>query len=168
MARWRRWPSIRRAGGAGGGETGLGGGRQGEEPDLGVGAEKKLTGVAVNGGGIRPEGNGGEAGCLVAFGAFGWVGEHHNGRAKLAVEPAGRSRGRRCRAMVGHLRRRKESGGAMAQVACAEDGGGESGGRRRSAAADDVVKLTRGAVASSDSGGGARTAARRSLPTGRW
>jgi hypothetical protein len=75
---------------------GLGGGRRGEEPDLGVGARKKLTGVAVNGDGIRPEVNGGEAGCLVAFGAFEWVGEHHDGRAKLAVESAGRFHDRRC------------------------------------------------------------------------
>jgi hypothetical protein len=55
MARWRRWPSIRRAGGTGG---------------------------------------------LVAFGAFGWVGKHQDGRATM-----------------GHPWRRNESGGATAQVA---------------------------------------------------
>jgi hypothetical protein len=48
MARWRRWPSIRRAGGTGG---------------------------------------------LVAFGAFGWVGKHQDGRATM-----------------GHPWRRNESG----------------------------------------------------------
>jgi hypothetical protein len=136
-AGWRRRPKSWRADGAGGGETSLGGGRRGEEPDLGVGVGKKLIGAAVNGGGIRPEGNGGEASCLVAFGAFGWVGEHHDGQAKLVVESAGQSRGRRCRATVGRLRRRKESGGAMARVApglLAVDDGSKTGhnARRRS------------------------------------
>jgi hypothetical protein len=78
---------------------------------------KKLTSAAVNDDRIRPEGNDGEVGCLVAFGAFGSVGEHYDGQAKLAVESAGRSRGRRCRTTVGHLRKRKESGGATARVA---------------------------------------------------
>jgi hypothetical protein len=41
---WQCRPNSRRAGGTGGGETGLGGGRWGEEPNLGVGAGKKLTG----------------------------------------------------------------------------------------------------------------------------
>jgi hypothetical protein len=39
-AGWRRRPNSQRAGGVDGGETGLGGGQRGEEPDLGVGAGK--------------------------------------------------------------------------------------------------------------------------------
>jgi hypothetical protein len=37
---WRRRPNSRQAYGVDGGETGLGGGRRGEEPDLGVGVGK--------------------------------------------------------------------------------------------------------------------------------